>query len=145
MYHYGDKMELRLLEEIWFWSMQGREHATVLKELIDIEDRFKKELSNFEIQFGKLEGKAIRYVEALSRNGYRSVWLHPRTVRLAVKAYHLNRHYIKFLRHLLKTSQAAKNAVVRTLINHIKNETEYFIGIIASLNIISDDKTHKYA
>lgn len=135
MYHYGDRMELRLLDEIWFWAMQGREHSVVLKELLDTEEPFIDELSRFEERFGKLEGKAIQYVEGLSRYGYRSHQIQAKTVRLAQKAYDVHQAYILFLDHFLKESKAAKGPVARTLVNHIKNETEYFMGIVSGLGI----------
>lgn len=139
MYHYGDRMELRLLEEIWFWSMQGREHATVLKELLKVEEEFRNKLSRFEERFGKLEGKAIRFVEGLARYGYRSYRLQPHTVRLAYKAYTVNHEYITFLDRFLKESRAAENPVARTLVNHIKNETDYFMGIVSGLGIMPNE------
>lgn len=138
MYHYGDRMELRLLEEIWFWSVQGREHAGVLKELLDAEEPFRHELSRFEERFGKLEGKAIQYVEGLSRYGYRSYRLQPNTIRLARRAYEVNNAFVTFLGRFLNESKAAKSPVARTLVNHIKNETEYFMGILSGLGIMPE-------
>lgn len=145
MYHYGDRMELRLLEEIWFWSVQGREHAGVLKELLDVEERFKNELSRFEERFGKLEGKAIQYIEALSRYGYRSYWLQPHTIRLACKAYALNDEFVRFLGRFLQESRAAQSPVARTLVNHIKNETEYFMGILSGLGFMPQRRMSREA
>lgn len=135
MYHYGERMELRLLEETWFWSVQGREHAGVLKELLDVEEEFRHALSRFEERFGKLEGRAIQYVEGLARYGYKSYHLSAHTVRLVQKAYRVNQQFIEFLEYFLKKSQAAKSATARTLVNHIKNETEYFLGIISGLGL----------
>ena len=143
MHRYGDRMELRLLDEILFWSVQGREHAGVLKELLDTEKPFKEELSRFEEKFGKVEGKAIQYTESLARSDYRSPHLQPHTLRLAQKAYKVNHGFIRFLQHFLKESKAAKSPVARTLINHIKNETEYFLGIIRGLGILPSKKQPK--
>ncbi len=143
MERYGDRMELRLLDEILFWSVQGREHATVLKELLDTEKSFKEMLSRFEERMGKVEGKAIKQIESLARSNYCSPYLKPQTIRLAQKAYEVNKKFILFLRVFLQESKAAKSPVARTLVNHIKNETEYFLGILKGLGIHKPKKLKK--
>ena len=96
----------------------------------ELKENFVKHLENFEEEFTKTEGDAIRYMETVIRHGGRiSVELNEDILKLIEYAMKESECFIRLLDDLLRNSESAKDPVARTVIKHIRRESEYFIGI----------------
>lgn len=130
-FFYGDKNSLRLLDEMEFWKRQEIEHTVVLRTIMpELKENFVKHLENFEEEFTKTEGDAIRYMETVIRHGGRiGVELNEDILKLIEYAMKESECFLRLLDDLLRNSESAKDPVARTVIKHIRRESEYFIGI----------------
>lgn len=129
---YGDKNALRLLDEMEFWKRQESEHVTVIKTVIpNLEEKFVKHLDNFELKFIKTEGEAVRFIETVVRNcGQVCQELHEDILCLIEYAMVESECFLKLIDDILKSSKAAKgDPIAKTVLQHIRRESEYFIGI----------------
>lgn len=131
-FFYGDKNILRVLDEMEFWKRQEAEHTTVIRTVLPkLEEKYVKYLEEFEMRFIQTEGEAIRYMETVIRSGgHISPELNERICCLIEYGIRESECFLKLLDDILTNSKAVKgNAIGRTVINHIRRESEYFIGI----------------
>jgi hypothetical protein len=134
-YFYGDKNPLRVLDEIELWKHQESEHTVVIRQIVpNLETVFVEQLKNWELAFAQAEGIAVRYVEAVIRSkGVISPVLLENIKQFAIFAANQSTCFVAFLNHLIAESQAVKNnQIAITVINHIRRESEYLIGIITA-------------
>jgi len=137
-YYYGDKTTLRVLDEIEFWKHQEGEHTVVIRQLVsDLEENFVEQLINWEQAFAQAEGVAVRYIEAVIRSmGVIDPILLQNIKQFTLFAVNQSCSFVAFLNQLTAQSEAVRNndtAIV--VINHIRRESEYLIGIVsATLN-----------
>lgn len=140
-FYYGDRNLLRVLDEIEFWKRQEAEHTVVIRQIVDnLEPRYVALLQKWELVFNQTEGVAIKYIEAVKRANFNvSRALEQQIIQFVHYALDQSRNFILLLDELLAQSGAVRsNPVVPVVINHIRRESEYFIGIVeAFLNVVN--------
>jgi hypothetical protein len=135
-YYYGDKMPLRILDEAEFWKQQEAEHTVVIRELVpDLEPQFKEALQKWEQTLSQTQALVVRYLETLVRagNGLNPVY-YQQMFELIQYCLQQSQSFIQFLNQLAAQSELIKNnptAIV--VLNHIRRESEYFIGIAQTI------------
>ena len=137
-YFYGDKTPLRVLDEIQLWKKQESEHTVVIRQIVkDLEKDFIEKLKDWELAFAKTEGIAVRYIEAVNRSkGIISPTLYENIKNFTIFALNQSINFVAFLNQLTAESKVVRNnEIAVVVINHIRRESEYLIGIItAALN-----------
>lgn len=131
-YYYGDKMFLRVLDEIEFWKQQESEHTVVIRKIAEgLEDEYVKQLEKWELIFSQTQATAVKYVEAVIRSGsYISPQLHQQIIQFINFCICQSQNFIMFLNTIASKSTAIRdNPVAITVVDHIRRESEYFIGI----------------
>ena len=129
---YGDKNNIRILEEARFWKRQESEHTTVIKEIVSsLEEEFLNNLNKYYKIFSSTESVIIQYFEKLNKLCYNMT---PEIINQIKNMIDItlqqSRSFVNFLNHILVESNAVKNNLVAgTVINHIIRESEYYIGI----------------
>lgn len=134
-YYYGDKNPLRMLDEIDFWKQQESEHTVVIRQIVkNLESSFVKQLQEWELLFSQTQGNAVRYIEAVNRSkGIINAILLENIRQLTIYAYNQSMNFVNFLNQLIAESEAVKNNDIAIVaINHIRRESEYFIGIVTA-------------
>lgn len=134
-FFYGDKNILRALEEAQFWKHQESEHTDVILEIVpDLEDEYVTRLEEYKEIFNSTEARIVQYMEAaVNCHNTMSPEMTQDIVNIINLAIRQSQVFIDFLGMLLRESEAVKNnpaAVV--VINHIRRESEYFIGIVTA-------------
>ncbi len=135
-FYYGDKNIHRALDEMEFWKRQEAEHTVVIQEIVgNLEERFVKQLDSFQKEFAKVEGKTVQYIEAIIRSkGNISPMFYQQTMQLINLGLEQSQKFVLLLNEMLEDSKAVSdNPVAVTVINHIRRESEYFIGIAKTI------------
>ncbi|HJV46199.1 MAG TPA: DUF2935 domain-containing protein, partial [Bacillota bacterium] len=133
---YEDKMLIRVLDEGEFWKHQEGEHTEVIRALVkDLEPQFIKALQEWEQAFARTEEVFIRYVELFIRSGSKiNPLITKQIMELVQFALDQSIEFVKLLDQLGTTSKAVKSSPTAvTVLNHIRRESEYFIGIAKAL------------
>lgn len=131
-FYYGDKMFFRVLDEAEFWKLQEAEHTVVIRKVVpNLEDEYVKQLQNWELALTRTQATAVRYVEAVVRAGsYISPQLQQQIVQFINFCMRQSQEFIVFLNLISSQSSAVReNPVATTVVDHIRRESEYFIGI----------------
>lgn len=134
-FFYGDKNILRALEEAQFWKHQESEHTDVIMEVVpDLEDEYVTKLEEYKEIFNATHARIVQYMEAaVNCHNTMSPEMTQDIVNIINLAIRQSQVFVDFLGMLLRDSEAVKNnptAVV--VINHIRRESEYFIGIVTA-------------
>lgn len=132
-YFYGDKTPLRVLDEIELWKRQESEHTIVIRQIAsDLERDFIEKLKNWELTLSKTAGAAVRYIEGVIRcKGVIPPVLCENIKNFTVFAFNQSLSFVVFLNQLVAESEAVRNnEIAVAVINHIRRESEYFIGIL---------------
>jgi hypothetical protein len=135
-FYYGDKMPLRLLDEAEFWKHQEFEHTVVIRELVpNLEQRFAEALKQWEMALTQTHGAVIRFTETYIRSGQ---FVTPQLYRKVLELIHYclrqSLEFINFLDRLAAESAAiAGNPTAKVVLNHIRRESEYFVGIAQTI------------
>ncbi len=135
-FYYGDKTIHRVLDEAEFWKVQEAEHTVVIREIVDnLEPQFVKSLEEFELAFEQTKGHVVRYIETVVRSkGCICSELEHRIFQLIDCALRQSEQFIMLLNRILAESQAVRGCLVaQVVINHIRRESEYFIGIAQTI------------
>jgi len=135
-FYYDDKMPLRILDEGEFWKLQETEHTDVIRALVpNLEPNFVQALQVWGQALAQTQGKFTRYIELVVRMGHRvSKSVYRQIMQLVVFAMEQSQHFIAFLNQLGMESEALKsNPTAIAVLNHIRRESEYFIGIAQAL------------
>lgn len=130
--YYGEMMPLRILDEIKFWKRQEAEHTVVIRQIVkDLEEEYVEALKKWEESFAEIEARSIRYIETVIRAGGNiNSQVYQGIVLLIQHAYFQSKQFLKLLHQLISESKAvSNNSVAIVVINHIRRESEYFIGI----------------
>lgn len=131
-FYYGDKMPLRVLDEIDFWKLQEAEHTVVIRELTsNLEQRFVEALQLWEQALSQSHGMVKRYIETLVRTGaHVTPAVYQQVMQFTDAALRQSQQFILFLNTLGTESEAIRgNPTAVVVLNHIRRESEYFIGI----------------
>lgn len=132
-FYYGDKNLLRVLDEVEFWKRQEAEHTVVIRQIApNLEAHYVQLLQEWELAFAQTHGLAVQYIEAIVRSNYNiNSVMEQQIIQFVHYAIDQSRKFIEFLNELSAKSAAVRNnPVVQTVINHIRRESEYFIGIV---------------
>lgn len=135
-YYYGDKMPLRILDEAEFWKHQEAEHTIVIRELVpNLEPQSKEALRKWEQAFSQTHALVVRYMETLVRAGHHlSPAFYHQLLELVQYCLRQSEQFIWFLNQLAAYSAPIKNNTIAiTVLNHIRRESEYFIGIAQTI------------
>jgi hypothetical protein len=131
-FYYGEKTLARALDEAEFWKRQEAEHTVVIRQIApNLEPRFVIQLQQYELSFNQAKGLVVKYIETLVRaRGNVSRSMQQQISEFLEKALEQSRQFIQLLDQILIESNAVRsNPVAPVVINHIRRESEYFIGI----------------
>ena len=134
-YFYGTQTPLRVLDEIELWKQQESEHTVVIRQVVqNLEENFVEQLKAWELAFAKAQGIAVRYVEAVIRSkGAIAPVLLQEIRQFILFSINQSMSFVSFLNQLVAESEAVENnPVAVVVINHIRRESEYLIGIITA-------------
>ncbi len=134
-FFYGEKNILRALEEAEFWKHQESEHTVVIQEVVpDLEEEYIVRLEEYKEVFDSTQGSIVRLMEtAVNCQNILSADIYQEIISLIDLSIRQSRVFVEFLGMLLRDSDAVKNSpVAGTVINHIRRESEYFIGIVTA-------------
>ncbi|MCL6576181.1 DUF2935 domain-containing protein [Kyrpidia sp.] len=136
LFIYGDKMPLRILDEADFWKQQEAEHTVVIRQLVNnLEPRFVRALQIWGQMLERTRGAVRRMIEFY-------VWTDPRAaaafhgdlLHLVDHCLRESRAFIHLLDQLGVESPAMySNPTVMVVLNHIRRESEYFIGVAQAI------------
>lgn len=132
-FYYGEKNLLRILDETEFWKRQEAEHTVVIRQMVtNLEVGFVRILQEWEQAFAQTEGVAVKYIETIIRSNYNiSPALEQQIIQFIDFALTQSQKFILLLNQIVSESQAVRNnPVALVVINHIRRESEYFIGIV---------------
>ena len=135
-FYYGEKNLLRALDETEFWKHQEAEHTVVIRQIEpNLEQMFVMQLQQYELSFNQAKGNTVKYIETLARSrGNISRSMLQELVRFLEKAIDQSKQFIILLDQILSESNTVKNnPVAPVVINHIRRESEYFIGIMQAV------------
>lgn len=135
-FYYGSQMPLRILDEAEFWKMQEAEHTVVIMELVtDLESSFKEALKKWKEILESTHQHVKRYVESVNRSDFQlSPQLYQQVLELISFCLQESVAFIQFCRKIKTDSEAVSNnhtAIV--VMDHIIDESEYFIGIAQTI------------
>lgn len=131
-YYYGDKMLFRVLDEADFWKLQESEHTVVISQVVPgLEEVYVMQLQNWQLAFSQTHATAVKYIEAVIRSGkHISPQLQQEIEQFINCCINQSREFVNFLNSMSANSAAIRNnPVATTVIDHIRRESEYFIGI----------------
>jgi hypothetical protein len=131
-FYYGDKMPLRILDEGEFWKLQETEHTDVIQALVpNLEPQFVQALKSWEQAFSRTQATFVQYIETVVRSGQHiNPQFYTQVMQLVQFATNQSQQFIILLNQLGTESQALKqNPIAIVVLNHIRRESEYFIGI----------------
>lgn len=132
-YFYGDKNPLRVLDEIELWKHQESEHTVVIRQIVkDLEDDFVEELKAWELALSQAEAMAVRYIEAINRSTNQIDYELLEEIKDFIE-FSINQSlsFVEYLNILVAEIKAvSNNEIAVVVINHIRRESEYLIGII---------------
>ncbi|AMA72883.1 DUF2935 domain-containing protein [Aneurinibacillus thermoaerophilus] len=135
-FYYGEKMPLRILDEGEFWKLQEAEHTQVIRALVpNLEPVFVQALQGWEQAFSQTQAAFVRYIERVVRLGHRvDSMVYNEIMQLVCCALGQSHQFVQLLNQLGTESSALKNnPTAITVLNHIRRESEYFIGIAEAL------------
>lgn len=131
-FFYGEKMFCRVLDETEFWKRQESEHTVVIRNIVPgLEEEYVRQLQNWELALSQTQATAERYLEAVNRSGS---CISPQLRRQILEFINCSicqsQEFVQFLNLISFRSAAVRdNPVALTVIDHIRRESEYFIGI----------------
>lgn len=131
-HYYGDKMFLRALDEAEFWKRQESEHTVVIRNIVPgLEEEYVRQLQNWEQALSQTQATAERYMEAVIRSGSCiSPQLQQQIMQFINFCICQSQEFVQFLNLISSRSAVIRdNPVVLVVIDHIRRESEYFIGI----------------
>ncbi|WP_019119529.1 DUF2935 domain-containing protein [Brevibacillus massiliensis] len=131
-FYYEEKMPLRILDEGEFWKLQESEHTDVIRALVpDLEQPFVEALKTWEQALAETQALFVRYIELVVRSGkHLSSAVYGQIMELVRFALKQSEQFVQLLNQLGKESKAlSNNPTAITVLNHIRRESEYFIGI----------------
>jgi hypothetical protein len=135
-YYFWEKNPLRLLDEAQFWKRQEKEHTAVVRNSTpDLEPKYINELENFDLAFTQMEGKAVQLIETTIRSKENLSPSLKKEISMFIEAsIAQSQQFIDLLDSMLANSKAVKsNQFSQIVIDHIRRESEYFIGIAQTI------------
>jgi Fe-Mn family superoxide dismutase len=130
---YGPLMPLRILEEIRFWKMQEKEHTLVIRAIApELEHEYIRLMEEWERVFVQTEMTAAQWIEFVIRSKIPpDDKVHSRIQELSAGSMQQSQQFIRQLLLLQEQSASIRNnTFVKTVIQHIIRESEYFLGVL---------------
>lgn len=134
-FFYGDKNILRALDEAEFWKRQESEHTDVIQEVTpDLEEEYVSRLEEYKEIFDSTHARIVQLTEtAVNCQNMLSPETYQEIINIINLAVAQSKVFVNFLGMLLRESDAVKNnPAAMVVINHIRRESEYFIGIVTA-------------
>lgn len=144
--NYGENNAMRVLEEAEFWKRQEGEHTEVIQEILpDLEEEYVDKLNEYKEIFNSTEARIVQYIETLLNcKGSISPSMSQYIMQLIDIATRQSQVFVNFLGKILKDSKAiSNNPMAIVVLNHIRRESEYFIGTISAFldsNCVMDNE-----
>lgn len=135
-FYYGEQMPLRVLDEAEFWKEQEAEHTVVMRELVQgMEHEFIDALKRWENVLETTHQHVKRFVESVIRSKNKvSPKLYQQVLDLVSFCLQESIAFIQFCRQIKTESKAVSgNPTAKVVIDHIVDESEYFIGIAQTI------------
>ncbi|WP_404455731.1 DUF2935 domain-containing protein [Virgibacillus necropolis] len=135
-FYYGNQWPLRVLDEAEFWKEQEAEHTVVIRELLpDLEQEFVDGLKRWEEVLGTTKQHVKRFIESVIRSkNHIPPQLAQQVLELASFCLQESVAFIQFCRKIKSESAAVvDNPMAKTVMDHIIDESEYFIGIAQTI------------
>ncbi|ALX49921.1 DUF2935 domain-containing protein [Lentibacillus amyloliquefaciens] len=135
-FYYGSQMPLRVLDEAEFWKEQEAEHTVVMRELVtNLEDKYVEALKRWEEELNQSHQHVKRFIESVIRSHNTiSPALYQKVLDLVSFYLQESVAFIQFCRQVKNESSAVSgNQTAKVVINHIIDESEYFIGIAQTI------------
>jgi len=135
-FYYGERTLARALDEADFWKRQEAEHTVVLRQIVpNLEPRFVIQLQQYELSFNQAKGLVTKFIETSVRTrGNISRSMQQQILEFLQKALEQSRQFIQLLDQILAESNPVRvSTVAPIVINHIRRESEYFIGIVQAV------------
>ncbi|MFD2168681.1 DUF2935 domain-containing protein [Tumebacillus lipolyticus] len=133
---YGDRMPLRILDEVQFWKLQEAEHTVVIRQMVpQLERTFVEALERWENALSQTHAQVERYIESLVRLGHRvSKELQEQIINLTSFSFQQSQSFISLLNQIEAGSTALKSIpVANVVLHHIRRESEYFLGVAQAI------------
>lgn len=135
---YGPFLPVRILEEIRFWKEQEAEHTEVIQAIIPgLEEGFVKLLNEWKDVFSSTREAADKLLQygVTSKEAACDPELIRETEKLLDASFRQSAEFIRQLYYILDQSAAAKSVpLAKTVLLHIIRESEYFLGVLETLN-----------
>ncbi|GIO37841.1 hypothetical protein J41TS12_27020 [Paenibacillus antibioticophila] len=135
---YGPFLPVRILEEIRFWKEQEAEHTEVIQAIIPgLEEGFVKLLNEWKDVFTSTHDAANQLLQygITSKEAACDPELIRQTEKLLDASFRQSAEFIRQLYYILDQSKAAKSVpLAKTVLLHIIRESEYFLGVLETLN-----------
>lgn len=135
-FYYGDQWPLRVLDESEFWKEQEAEHTVVIRELLpDLEQDFVDGLKRWEDVLTTTRQHVKRFIESVIRSKNQlPAQLTQQVLEMASFCLQESVAFTQFCRSIKTESKVVVgNAMAITVMNHIIDESEYFIGIAQTI------------
>ncbi|MBP1948804.1 DUF2935 domain-containing protein [Virgibacillus litoralis] len=135
-FYYGSQMPLRVLDEAEFWKEQESEHTVVMRELVqNLESEYVDALKRWEDVLNTTHQHVKRFVESVIRsNNQISPALYNQVLELVTFCLQESVAFTQFCRQVKSESDAVQaNPTAKVVIDHIIDESEYFIGIAQTI------------
>jgi superoxide dismutase, Fe-Mn family len=136
LFVYGSMMPLRILEEIRFWKTQEKEHTVVIRALaLTLEANYVKAMKEWEVVFEQTEFAAIQWIEwAIHTQMPSDPYMQSQINALLQASMEQSQAFIKLLLEMEQRSPSISGApIVKTVIEHIIRESEYFLGVLQAV------------
>lgn len=135
---YGPYLPVRILEEIRFWKQQEAEHTDVIKAIVPgLEPYYVQQLDDWKKVFEEtlvVANQLLQYALS-SQQAACDPQLIQQTERLLDTAFRQSQEFIRQLYSILDCSAAVKSVpLAKTVLLHIIRESEYFLGVLETLN-----------
>lgn len=135
-FYYGNQWPLRVLDEAEFWKEQEAEHTVVIRELLpDLEQDFVDGLKRWEDVLATTKQHLKRFIESVIRSKNQiSPQLTQQVLEMASFCLQESVAFIQFCQKIkLESKQVVDNPMAKTVMDHIIDESEYFIGIAQTI------------
>ncbi|QKY70445.1 DUF2935 domain-containing protein [Lentibacillus sp. CBA3610] len=135
-FYYGSQMPLRVLDEAEFWKQQEAEHTVVMRELVtNLEQEYVDALNRWESELDASHQHVKRFMESVIRSKNNiTATLQQQVLELVSFCLQESEAFIQFCRQVKDDSSAVSgNQTAKVVIDHIIDESEYFIGIAQTI------------
>lgn len=111
----------------------GKAYGCYRVALKNLEEVYVQALKEWEQALSKTHQTVVSYVESVIRSGYVYARLYRQVMHLIAFCLEESEQFIELCCQIKENSQAAKESLIaKTVLDHIIQESEYFIGLPVS-------------